>query len=90
MATDLTSVIDWFSRYVLSGRLSNTLDTAGEFPSASVEAEVGQDRGLSEGINSGLRRLCRIRQQYDSGRGFCLETVDEALLQRKLEIFNTD
>ena len=30
-------------------------DTAGEFPSASFEPEVGQDRGLSEGItrNSG-------------------------------------
>src|SRR5262249_42404813 len=29
-------------------------DPAGEFPSASAEPEVGRDRALSEGINSGL------------------------------------
>jgi putative transposase len=45
----LTVVMDWFSRYVLSWRLSNTLD------------------GL-----------------------FCLEALDEALLQGRPEIFNTD
>ena len=45
----LTVVMDWFSRYVLSWRLSNTLD------------------GL-----------------------FCLEALDEALSQRRPEIFNTD
>ena len=45
----LVAVIDWYSRYVLSWRLSNTLDA-----------------------------------------GFCVETIQEALLKGKPEIFNTD
>jgi putative transposase len=45
----LAAVIDWFSRYVLSWRLSNTLDG-----------------------------------------DFCLEMLDEALGQRRPEVFNTD
>ena len=43
------AVIDWYSRYVLSWRISNTLDA-----------------------------------------GFCVETIQEALLKGKPEIFNTD
>jgi putative transposase len=45
----LVAVMDWFSRFVLSWRLSNTLD------------------GL-----------------------FCLEALDEALVARRPEVFNTD
>ena len=45
----LVAIMDWFSRYVLSWRLSNTLDVR-----------------------------------------FCLEALDEALLERRPEIFNSD
>lgn len=45
----LVAVMDWFSRYVLSWRISNSLDT-----------------------------------------GFCIEALEEALLKRKPDIFNTD
>ena len=45
----LVAVIDWYSRYVLSWRISNTLDA-----------------------------------------DFCVETIQEALLKGKPEIFNTD
>jgi putative transposase len=45
----LTAVMDWYSRYVLSWRLSNSLDGA-----------------------------------------FCIAALEEALMQREPEIFNTD
>jgi len=45
----LTVILDWYSRYVLAWRLSNTLDSS-----------------------------------------FCLEALDEALSQRRPEIFNSD
>ncbi len=45
----LTVILDWYSRYVLAWRLSNTLDS-----------------------------------------GFCLEALEEALLKKRPEIFNSD
>jgi predicted transposase YbfD/YdcC len=58
--------------------LSRTFDTAGEFSSASAEPEVGQDRGLSEGItrNSGgwVEFASSIEKcgRADNRPGFCI------------------
>jgi putative transposase len=78
----LTAVIDWYSRYVLSWRLSNTLDVA--FCLEALEEALTQgcpdvfntDQGVQYTSASFTRRLesAAIRVSMD-GKGRCLDNV---------------
>ena len=78
----LTAVIDWHSRYVLSWRLSNTLD--GEFCLEALEEALGRgrpeifntDQGVQFTAQAWIDRLQAAEVQISmDGRGRCLDNV---------------
>ena len=78
----LTAVIDWYSRYVLSWRLSNTLD--GLFYQEMLEEALGRGRpeifNTDQGVQfTSLAFTERLKQAGVSismdGRGRCLDNV---------------
>jgi putative transposase len=78
----LTAVMDWYSRYVLSWRLSNTLD--GAFCLEALEAALGcgrpevfnTDQGVQFTAASFTRRVEEAGAKMSmDGRGRCLDNV---------------
>jgi putative transposase len=78
----LAAVIDWFSRYVLAWRLSNTLD--GDFCLEMLEEALGRgkpevfntDQGVQFTASAWTSRLekCGVKVSMD-GKGRCLDNV---------------
>jgi putative transposase len=88
----LAAVIDWFSRYVISWRLSNTLE--GEFCLEMLEEALGQgkpeifntDQGAQFTANAWTGRLERegVAVSMD-GRGRCLDNIFVERLWRSVK-----
>jgi putative transposase len=88
----LTAVIDWYSRYVLSWELSNTLD--GSFCLEALEAALGggrpevfnTDQGVQFTAKAFTSRLedAGVRVSMD-GRGRCLDNVFVERLWRSVK-----
>jgi putative transposase len=78
----LTAVIDWFSRYVLSWKLSNSLE--GEFCREAVKEALTKGKPEIFNVDQGSQYTCRefvdlivsqgIRLSMD-GKGRCIDNV---------------
>jgi putative transposase len=88
----LTAVMDWHSRYVLSWRLSNTLD--GEFCLAALEEALSQgvpevfntDQGVQFTSASWVSRVEKSGAQVSmDGKGRCLDNVFVERLWRSVK-----